>query len=730
MSTERWEQIKRIFGEAIRLPPTQRHGFLDQECKDDLELRQEVERLIVDHEHDDAFLESPLRPSTRGRQSLIDRRLGAWELVEEIGRGAMGAVYLGRHVETAARSAIKVLHTSLGFSPLQLQRFQREATATATLDHPGIVRTRETGVQDEMHYFVMDYVEGQTLSAILHESQARAGEPGSPTRWVLLVATVADALHHAHERGVIHRDIKPQNILVDENGAPHIVDFGLAKFEALASLSRSGDIAGTPYYMSPEQALAKRVPIDRRTDIFSLGVVLYELLTLCRPFDGDSQEDILFAITFRTPEPLRNRNPAVPEELETICLKAMAKNPGHRYAEAPDFASDLRAVMERKPIRARRPPAAAMLTLWLRRLTRTTPRLVAMSAAAALVVVIGLWLLGVGDVVMPSPDTTALRVATGVPGAAVTLEKVDWLGRRVETRGLGTTPVETEVAPGTYRVVVERPGFGHAELLRTVRDTPLDLEVAIRGTVEVAAGMIRIDGGPFVFGTGEAQTLYYRRRSEELDPFLIDEREVSNGEYRAYLRDAGRPEPEFWQDVKHAKWDELPVVGVTWEDARAYAEWAGKRLPTVLEWERAARGKDGRIYPWGDDEERYGRDMAVVNHDAPRKAGPGGVSYYHVTYADYAVRAAPVGSFENARGPEGLLHTLGNVSEWTENPVVSFADGVFAASPNERVVKGRSWAAPVRVASLEILTYTPQDHADATIGFRCAKSTRESRKMD
>src|SRR5262249_2853376 len=166
---------------------------------------------------------------------------------------------------------------------------------------------------------------------------------------------IADALAYAHEHGVIHRDAKPQNILFDDKGAAHLADFGLAKDEQATSLSRTGDIAGTPHYLSPEQALAKRIPVDHRTDVYSLGVVLYESLSLTRPFDGKTLQQIIFAISFREPKRLRKINPRIARDIETVCHKAIEKDPNKRYPTAREFADDMRRFLAGESIDARPP---------------------------------------------------------------------------------------------------------------------------------------------------------------------------------------------------------------------------------------------------------------------------------------------------------------------------------------------------------------------------------------
>ena len=323
--------------------------------------------------------------------------LGELVVRRELGRGACGVVYLAYQSSLDRDVAVKVIEASQTRSAV---RFRRETTAEAKLKHPGIVQVYYTGETARHMFVVMDYVKGGTLEGVIDRqrtrragvSTVRAAENGSgrdePARAALLVAQIAEALHHAHGQGIIHRDVKPSNILIDEESAPHLADFGLAKDISAETISKSGELLGTPFYMSPEQIRLKRLEVDGRTDVYSLGVVLYEMLTCERPFHGDTLDSLFQEIRTKSPQSVRKLNNRVPRDLEVICLKAFEKAPADRYQSAQEFARDLRSFLDGAPIRARPPGLARRAQRLLRR------QAIALSAIAGVLTLLALtWML-------------------------------------------------------------------------------------------------------------------------------------------------------------------------------------------------------------------------------------------------------------------------------------------------------------------------------------------------
>jgi WD40 repeat protein/serine/threonine protein kinase len=370
--------------EQGRAPP--RHEFLAQhpELADDL--RECLASLEFIRK---AAVAAPPVPATLPPAEPQNGVLGDFRIVREVGRGGMGVVYEAEQISLGRGVALKVLPFAATLDPRQLQRFKNEAQAAAQLHHSHIVPVYAVGVERGVHYYAMQFIDGRTLAALIREQRQLAGldapaeaaaetvvparttpSKGSSGRGAayfrtaaLLGAEAAEALDYAHQMGVVHRDIKPANLLLDTRGHLWIADFGLAQVQSNVSLTRTGEMVGTLRYMSPEQALGGR-GVDARADVYSLGATLYELLTLQPAFPGEDRQELLRHIVETEPPLPRRVDRTVPAELETVLLKALAKNPDERYASARELADDLRRFLDDKPVQARRPTAWQKFRKW------------------------------------------------------------------------------------------------------------------------------------------------------------------------------------------------------------------------------------------------------------------------------------------------------------------------------------------------------------------------------
>lgn len=306
--------------------------------------------------------------------------LGDYELLEEVGRGGQGVVFRARQKSLNRTVALKVISLGPWASKAHLKRFRLEAEAAARLEHPGIVPIHEVGERDGSCYFSMKFVEGGQIDEVARR------EPMPIRRAVELITKVARTVHYAHEHGILHRDIKPGNILLDAKGEPHLTDFGLARLvETESTMTRTLDVLGTPSYMAPEQAMGNNAAVSSVTDIYGLGAVLYQLLTGQPPFAGGATYETIKLLLDTEPRPPRLLNPKIDRDLSTICLKCLEKDPKRRYASALALAEDLERWLRHEPIQARHTGVFARGGKWIRRNPTTTllaAALVGLAAAA------------------------------------------------------------------------------------------------------------------------------------------------------------------------------------------------------------------------------------------------------------------------------------------------------------------------------------------------------------
>ncbi len=655
----------------------------------------------------------------------VAKVIDEFELLEHVGRGHFGNVWKAHDSKLDRLVAVKIPRTRQ-LNETTLRFFVREARAAAKLRHDNIVAVHQVVQDKDSVYIVSDFIQGVTLAEELrfkHRSPREAAE---------LCATIADALDYAHHNGVsAHRDVKPGNIMIDADGKPYIMDFGLAKLEAADfTMTVAGQILGTPSYMSPEEA--PRIEAAHRPDVYSLGVVLYELLTRNRPFTGETRL-LVQQIVNEEPRPPRRIDKSIPRNLETICLKAMSKEPERRYATAGELAADLRRFLRDEPIQAR--PVSTFERSW--RWAKRNPVVAAasgMAALLALVLVMVLWIRS-GEIKRQEEEFQASRpmvaMDTVPTGARVVFVLLDDLMRPVEEEGElvrheERSPVTTRLLPGQYLVVAVADDGSFHEVYRQVPEPDSDegigghnhdsWELRTDGTVELptitipnAADVIQdmtfFDGGELMMGTEELPDTPPHTR--QVADFYLDQTEVTIAAYRNLdaLPNSVTNRP-----------DDEPVTMVTFDQALNFAELAGKRLMTEAEYEFAATNSGTTTFPWGDDASR-------------------------VVPAIFNTQPVEQPAFDQTATVPPVYGLCSNVAEWTDTVQIPYSGGNRSYSAayrraltGSRVVRGLSHpdddlsAADAPEADLLLVARRRKAISTSSrmphVGFRCARSTQ------
>jgi eukaryotic-like serine/threonine-protein kinase len=632
-------------------------------------------------------------------------QIGPYQLEAELGHGGMGRVFRARDSRLGRVVAIKVIRSELASDEGFQRRFRREARTIATLNHPHVCAIYDIAEHEGCAYLVMEYVEGETLDKVLARRALSTNE-------VLAFATeMASALAAAHGHGIVHRDLKPGNIMVTPFGAK-VLDFGLAKEAArldphaettlaTAALTEPGRIAGTPDYMSPEQVGSK--PLDARSDIFAAGVILYEMLNGRRPFRGTTDVETMAAILQVTPEPLSGRGRAIPHDLVDVVNRCLQKSPADRFASGSELQQALTASQPSK--------ANASLAWWLAAccaglLVTAVPEIARLIQADRGLA--ALKLFRQAEQYAPA-SRSLIKVSEGVAARPVELDSSpsgatlyisDYTAAAgddlSEWERLGTTPLTVTQIPswGYYRVRAVKSGYTTTDAILGGGNA---FSITLPPAQQVPAGMVWIPPMSAPSSAGFALPGYwlsryevtndqfkrfvdaggYQKRQYWKEPIIKDGRTLSWQEAAAEFRDrTGRPGPSTWElSAFPAGAEKLPVAGVSWYEAAAYAEFAGESLPTLHEWNRAAG--------------------ISVNANI-------------VSLSNFGAQGPVAVGLRRGMSPFGSFDMAGNVKEWTATAVL-----------NERYVLGGGWDEPPYAFSSR--DARPPLSRDSTIGFRTIK---------
>jgi predicted Ser/Thr protein kinase/dienelactone hydrolase len=732
--------VEELFGEALALPREQRSAFLERACRGEPELRRRVESLLAENDRLTGFLSEPAYSPVDSPDSTLPPqipglkpgcRIGRYSVKDALGAGGMGIVYRARDEKLERDVAVKILSPGMLRTPEARRHFQREALALAKLNHPNIASVYDAGEQDGIDFIVMELVEGESLAARLHSGALKVSEATA------IALQVSEALEEAHEKGVIHRDLKPANVMITRKGHAKVLDFGLAKLLSQSvSAAETHGILGTPLYMSPEQALGK--PVDARTDLWSLGAMYYETLAGKPPFSAENNLAVLRSVIEAKPASLRTLYPHLPPQADHIVSRALEKDAALRYQTAAEFAHDARELLATTSAASMVVPqqssgrrmamfgavivllatlAATGFWLYRREAEHRWAREEAIPQIHNLVdarkPIMASLLMARAEKILPGDPqlqqlaeatTRVVDISSDPPGATVQIQ--DYLTPKAVWLPLGTTPLHAiRIPQGYFRWKVSKQGVGE---MVVAPYTDSAMHFALTAQHDAPAGMSYVPANSwatyiaFIGWMGPySMPAYYVDRFEVTNreyqkfvdsgaytkpqcwpaQFRKDGHPLSWGEAMALFRDStDRPGPSTWAAGHYPEGQgDLPVSGVSWYEAQAYAAYAGKSLPTLAQWYQDA---------------------------------PGDVGEYTVPLSNLSTRGpAAVGSYQGV-GPYGTYDMGGNVREWVSN----------SADSDLRFILGGSWMSPDYLySSPEALSAFDRS---STNGIRCVRNSK------
>ena len=639
-------------------------------------------------------------------------KLGKYEILEDLGRGGFGVVYKARDTVLDRVVAVKVLHPNLVNDLSFVSRFRNEARLAAQLDHPNIVPVHDFGESEGLYYIVMGHMPGGSLKELLQKEGALPEEKA-----LAILRQVSDGLSYAHRKGIIHRDLKPGNILFDEEGEARVSDLGFAKLlhsDSSSSLTMSGGVVGTPAYMAPE--IWKGLPATPAVDVYSSACIFVEMLTGKPLFDGDSTPVIM--LKHFQPVSLPEN---LPENWKPAILKALSQEPEDRYQDLASFVADLDATTARAEVAKETPLRDRLQTLLGHREAPTMKKKVAEDDSHQ------------AEASREAPDERAPIIEEDgqVPESATRqiaqtadekrIEELQALPEKKDDRkwmlfaSLGILAISLIVLSfsllkGRNRyapvpVASETPSLPPTHTptklpSKTPTKTPTskptrtpdpNLGIGSMMTRETdGMEMVYVPAGKFIMGSENGYDDQKPVRQVYLDSYWIDKYEVSNAQYALCVASGACTKPSLTKSQTrnnyygNPDYDNYPVIQIDWHQSQAYCQWVGGDLPTEAQWEKAARGTDGRTYPWGNESPT----CQLTNFN---KGLYGNQSY---CIGD----TSPVTDYEQGASPYGALNMAGNVWEWVNDwygsnyySNSSTRNPAGPTSGRYRVIRGGSW---------------------------------------